>query len=66
MVKTANKNKQPYRLINKIKKREKMKKNNNSFKRGKNKKKKIMEIVYFVSYQIAKFLTSIMINHFME
>jgi hypothetical protein len=44
MVKTANKNKQPYRLINKIKKEKN--ENNNSFKRGKNKKKKIMEIVY--------------------
>jgi hypothetical protein len=39
MVKTANKNKQPYRLINKIKKKKNEK--NNSFKRGKNKKKKL-------------------------
>jgi hypothetical protein len=52
MVKTANKNKQPYRLINKIKKRKN--ENNNSFKEERI-KKKIMEIVYFVSYQIAKF-----------
>jgi hypothetical protein len=54
MVKTANKNKQPYRLINKIKKKRNEKKQQ-LFQRGKNKKKKIMEIVYFVSYQIAKF-----------